>query len=87
VKILLKLKELAEEREDLLLEEAKEELKEKLLMLNGDKQGRKQAKLQKENYKLRELKIKGLYNRNYRQEKEEYLRKLDANKANLNLLY
>jgi hypothetical protein len=86
VKILLNLNELAEEREDLLLEEVKEELKAKLLKLNGNKQRRKQAKLQKENCKLRELKINGLYNLRYRQEKEEYLRKLEANKACLNLL-
>ncbi len=86
MKILLNLNELAEEREDLLLEEVKEELKAKLLKLNGNKQRRKQAKLQKENCKLRELKINGLYNLRYRQEKEEYLRKLEANKACLNLL-
>ncbi|MHA2183463.1 MAG: hypothetical protein ACXADU_07865 [Promethearchaeota archaeon] len=83
---MLNLNELAEEREDLLLEEVKEELKAKLLKLNGNKQRRKQAKLQKENCKLRELKINGLYNLRYRQEKEEYLRKLEANKACLNLL-
>ena len=86
MKILLEVKELAEEREDLLLEEVKEELKVKLLKLNGNKQRRKQAKLQKENYKLRELKVNGLYNLRYRQEKEEYLRKLEATKARLNLL-
>jgi hypothetical protein len=87
VKKLLELKELAEEREDILLERAIGELKEKLLKLIGNKQRRKQVKLQKENYKLRELRINELYNLRYRQEKEDYLRTLEAGKAYLNLLY
>ena len=86
MKKLLEIKELAEEREEILLERAKRELKEKLIKLNGNEPGRKQAKLQKENYKLRRLKINELYNLRYRQEKEEYLRKLEAGKAYLNLL-
>ncbi|MHA1913027.1 MAG: hypothetical protein ACW97V_01525 [Promethearchaeota archaeon] len=87
MKKLLELKELAEEREDILLERAIGELKEKLLKLIGNKQRRKQVKLQKENYKLRELRINELYNLRYRQEKEDYLRTLEAGKAYLNLLY
>ncbi|MHA2048817.1 MAG: hypothetical protein ACW986_04310 [Promethearchaeota archaeon] len=78
---------MAEEREDILLERAIGELKEKLLKLIGNKQRRKQVKLQKENYKLRELRINELYNLRYRQEKEDYLRTLEAGKAYLNLLY
>jgi len=86
VKKLLELKELAEEREDVWLEKAKGESNEKWLKLKGYKLRRKQAKLQKQNYKLRELGIKVLYNLRYREEKEEYLINLEANKAYLNLL-
>ena len=86
MKKLLEIKELAEEREDVWLEKAKGESNEILLKLKGYKLGRKQAKLQKQNYKLRELVIKELYNLRYRGEKEEHLRKLEAKKAYLNLL-
>jgi len=86
VKKLLELKELAEEREDVWLEKAKGESNEKWLKLKGYKLRRKQAKLQKQNHKLRELRLKELYNLRYRERKEEYLRKLEAKKAYLNLL-
>lgn len=86
VKNLLELKELAEEREDIWLERSKGESNEKLLKLKRYKLRRKQAKLQRQNYKLRELGVKELYNLRYREEKEEYLRNLEAKKAYLNLL-
>ena len=72
MKNLLEIKELAEERGDFWLEKAEQEPIEKLLKLKG--------------YKLRELRIKELYNLRYREEKEGYLRKLEAKKAYLNLL-
>ena len=84
--MLLELRKLAEEEEDIWLERAKGESNEKLLKLKGYRLLRKQAKLQKQNYKLRELGIKVLYNLRYREEKEEYLINLEANKAYLNLL-
>jgi len=84
--MLLELRKLAEEKEDIWLERAKGESNEKLLKLKGYRLRRKQAKLQKQNYKLRELGIKVLYNLRYREEKEEYLINLEANKAYLNLL-
>jgi len=74
--MLLELKQLAEEREDLRLEREKNE---KLLKANGYKLRRKQAK-------LREVRLNEQYNVKYREEKEEYLRNLEANKAYLNLL-
>ena len=76
MKRLLELKQLAEEREDLWLEREKDE---KLLKANGYKLRRKQAK-------LREARLNEHYNVKYREEKEEYLRNLEANKAYLNLL-
>jgi hypothetical protein len=76
VKRLLELEQLAEEREDLWLEREKNE---KLLKANGYKLRRKQAK-------LREARLNEQYNVKYREEKEEYLRNLEANKAYLNLL-
>ena len=76
MKRLLELKQLAEEKEDLWLEREKNE---KLLKANGYKLRRKQAK-------LREARLNEQYNVKYREEKEEYLRNLEANKAYLNLL-
>ena len=84
--MLLELRKLAEEKEDIWLERAKGESNEKLLKLKGYRLRRKQAKLQKQNHKLRELGIKVLYNLRYREEKEEYLINLEANKAYLTLL-
>ena len=74
--MLLELKQLAEEREDLWLEREKNE---KLLKANGYKLRRKHAK-------LREARLNEQYNVKYREEKVEYLRNLEANKAYLNLL-
>ena len=54
-------------------------MNEKLLKANGYKLRRKQAK-------LREARLNVQYNVKYREEKEEYLRNLEANKAYLNLL-
>lgn len=86
MKKLLELKELVEEREAARLERAKGETNEKLLKVKGYKLRRKQAKLQKQNYKLRELRINEHYNLRYLEEKEKYLRKLEAKKAYYNLL-
>ena len=77
--MLLELKELAEEREDLWLEREKGEMNEDLLKANGYRLGRKQAK-------LRKARTNEQYNLRYREEKEEYLRNLEAKKAYLNLL-
>lgn len=86
MKKLLELKKLAEEREAARLKRSKGEMNEKLLKAKGYKLRRKQAKPQKQNYKLRELRMKELYNLRYREEKEDYLRNLEAKKAYLNLL-
>jgi hypothetical protein len=86
VKRMLELKELVEEREGVWLEKAKGESNEKLLKLKKYKLRRRQAKLKRQNYKLRELGLKELYNLRYREEKEEYLRNLEAKKAYSNLL-
>ncbi len=72
MKILLELKELAEDREDIKLEIAKGKSNEKLIKA--------------ERYKLRELRINEPYNPRYYEEKEVYLRNLEAKKAYLNLL-
>ncbi len=74
--MLLELKQLAEEKEDLWLEREKNE---NLLKANGYRLRRKQAK-------LRKARLNEQYNLRYREEKEEYLRNLEANKAYLNLL-
>ena len=71
---MLELKELAEKGENTRLKRAKEE--------NGEKL----TELVYNNRKLRELKINGLYNLSYLEEKEEYLRNLEANKALYNLI-
>ena len=84
--MLLGLNELVEDKEEVRLERANVEKKEKLVKEKGYKLHRKQKKLHKENYKLRELRLSELYNSRYREEKEDYLRKLEANKAYLNLL-
>lgn len=83
---MLELKELVEEREGVWLERAKGESNEKLLKLKKYKLRRRHAKLKRQNYKLRELGLKELYNLRYREEKEEYLRNLEAKKAYSNLL-
>lgn len=71
---MLELKELAEKRENARLERAKVENDEKL------------PELVYNNRKLRELRVKQLYNLRYREEKEAYLRNLEAEKAYYNLL-
>lgn len=83
---MLELKELAEEREDVWLERAIGEIYEKLPKKNTWKLRRKQAKLENQNCKLRELRIKELYNLHYREQREAYLRNLIAQKAYYNLL-
>ncbi|MBY8985208.1 MAG: hypothetical protein KGD65_09085 [Candidatus Lokiarchaeota archaeon] len=71
---MLELKELAEKRENTRLERAKVENDKKL------------TELVYNNRKLRELKISVLHNLRYREEKEAYLRNLEANKAFYNLI-
>ena len=68
------LEELAEKRENTRLERAKVENTKKL------------PELVYNNRKLRELKITVLHNLRYREEKEAYLRNLEANKAFYNLI-
>jgi hypothetical protein len=83
---LLELKELAENREDVGLERAEEEINEKLPKLKIWKLRRKQAKLENQNCKLRKLRVNELYNLRYREEKDAYLINLEANKAYHNLV-
>lgn len=86
MKILLGLKELAEVEEEVWLERANVEKNEKVVKEKGYKLHKKQVKLRKQNYRLRDLRLHELYNLRYREEKQDYLRKLEANKALLNLL-
>ena len=83
--MLFKLKEVAEEREDVWLIGIKGEINEKLLK-EEYKQNKKQAKLLKRINQLRELQISGQYNLRYHEEKENYLRELEVKKARYNLL-
>ena len=83
---MLELKEWAEERDNARLERAKEEIDEKLPEHKPGKLHRKQPKIEYNNRKLRELRINELYNLRYREEKEPYLRNLEANKALYDLI-
>jgi hypothetical protein len=69
---MLELKEWAEIRENAGTKRAKEEI-------------RKQPKIEYNNKKIREIRINVQYNLRYLEEKETYLRNLEANKAYYNL--
>lgn len=86
MKILFELNELTEEREVVRLERENREANGRLLKEKGYILRRKQRKLQKQNYKLRELRINEQYNLRYRKEKHDYLINLEAKKACYNLL-
>lgn len=83
---MLELKEWAELRDKKSLERANGELNEKLIELIVQILRKWQGKLENQNRKLCQLRINELYNLRYREEKEAYLRNLEANKACYNLL-
>jgi hypothetical protein len=82
VKELLELKEWAELRENSGLERAKGELDRE----SSELKAWESRKSEVDNWRLREMRICEQYNLRYREEKEEYLRNLDARKACYNFL-
>jgi hypothetical protein len=86
VKKLLELKEWAELRDNASLEKVNGELNENLIELKVQKLRKWQGNLENHNRKLCELRISELYNLRYREEKEDYLRNLEAHKACYNIL-
>ncbi|MFX1455078.1 MAG: hypothetical protein ACFFDB_06850 [Promethearchaeota archaeon] len=79
---MLELKEWAELRENSGLESAKDELNRESSKLKIWKS----RKLEVDNWRLRELRICEQYSLRYCEEKEAYLRNLEAKKAYYNLL-
>ncbi|MFX1573231.1 MAG: hypothetical protein ACFFB0_10815 [Promethearchaeota archaeon] len=77
---MLELKELAEDREAAELKEAQELVRFELLELNYYKKQKKQARLEKRNLELLDLYAK--HNLRYLEEKQNYLRNLEAIREN-----